>query len=82
MPALGEEYFKIYRAAIEEGRRTIFPLSMIYDEWTYPAGIVGGQLYPQRPGIITLEEAETDVTGPAAAEVAKPGAAGTSWGRC
>jgi hypothetical protein len=50
---------------------------MIYDEWTYPAGIVGGQLYSQHPEMVgkSLEEAETDVTGPAAAEVTVPGAA-------
>lgn len=77
VPYLSEEYFKIYRAAIEEGQKDNFPLSMIYDEWTYPAGIVGGQLYSQHPEMVgkSLEEAETDVTGPAAANVTVPGAA-------
>ncbi|HVW22246.1 MAG TPA: glycosyl hydrolase [Opitutaceae bacterium] len=74
VPYLSEEYFRLYRAAIEEGQRDHFPDSMIYDEWAYPAGIVGGQFYSQHPDLMgkSLEMAEADASGPARAEVAVP----------
>jgi len=77
VPYLSEEYFRLYRAAIEEGQRDNFPAATIYDEWAYPAGIVGGQFYSQHPDLAakSLEEAETNLAGPGTAELAVPGAA-------
>lgn len=77
IPYLSEEYFKIYRAAIEEGQKDHYPDSMIYDEWAYPAGIVGGQFYSQHPDLMgkSLEMAEADVTGPAPVRLQVPGGA-------
>ena len=66
VPYLGEEYFRLYRAAIEEGQKLNFPDSMIYDEWNYPSGIVGGQFYSKYPELAekSIEITETNVTGP------------------
>jgi hypothetical protein len=71
---LSEEYFRLYRLAIEEGLRNNFPLSTLYDEWNYPSGIVGGQFYTKYPEFAakSLELAEKNVTGPANAELEIP----------
>lgn len=76
-PYLSDAYFKLYRAAIEEGQKDGFPDSMIYDEWAYPAGIVGGQFYSQHPDLMgkSLEMAESDRPGPGPIAVAVPGTA-------
>ncbi|HEX3730138.1 MAG TPA: glycosyl hydrolase, partial [Opitutaceae bacterium] len=76
VPYLSEEYFRLYRAAIEEGQKDHFPDSMIYDEWAYPAGIVGGQFYSQHPDLMgkSLEMVEAGAAGPDRAEVAVPAA--------
>ena len=75
VPYLSEEYFRLYRAAIEAGQKDNFPVSTIYDEWAYPAGIVGGQFYSQHPELAakSLEIVEQNVAGPATAEVTVPG---------
>src|SRR6185312_6208658 len=36
VPYLSDEYFRLYRAAIEQGQKDHFPASMFYDEWAYP----------------------------------------------
>lgn len=71
---LSEEYFRLYRAAIEEGLKHAFPASMIYDEWSYPSGIAGGQFYSRYPELSakSIELAEKNVTGPAKAELEIP----------
>jgi len=71
---LSEEYFRLYRLAIEEGLRNNFPLSTLYDEWNYPSGIVGGQFYTKYPEYAakSLEMTEKDVTGPANTEMEVP----------
>jgi len=78
VPYLSDEYFRLYRAAIEQGQKDHFPASMFYDEWAYPAGIVGGQFYSQHPDLMgkSLEMAEADAAGPGRAEVAVPAPAG------
>jgi hypothetical protein len=74
VPYLSEEYFRLYRAAIDEGQKDSFPDSMIYDEWEYPAGIVGGQFYSQHPDLMgkSLELADKNFAGPGEADLAVP----------
>jgi hypothetical protein len=76
IPYLSEDYFRIYRAALAEGQKDNFPGATIYDEWAYPAGIVGGQFYSQHPDLAakSLEEVEKNVAGPGTAELTVPGA--------
>ena len=71
---LSEEYFKFYRLAIEEGLKNKYPLSTLYDEWSYPSGMVGGQFYSKYPELAakSLEMTEKNVTGPVMAELAMP----------
>jgi hypothetical protein len=72
---LSEEYFRIYKLAIDEGLKYNFPMSTLYDEWNYPSGIVGGQFYSKYPEYAakSLEMVEKNVTGPqkAALEIPK-----------
>jgi hypothetical protein len=71
---LSDDYFKFYRAALEEARKNGMEV-ILYDEWAYPTGMVDGQLYAKYPQHIakSLEMAETNVTGPAKAELTIPG---------
>ncbi|MBS1854177.1 MAG: hypothetical protein JST11_02340 [Acidobacteria bacterium] len=71
---LSEEYFRLYRAAIEEGQRDRLPLRVLYDELQYPSGMAGGLLYSKYPEAAakSLELAERDIAGPARAEVEIP----------
>src|SRR5579864_6721853 len=39
---LSDEYFKYYRVALEEARKLGLEV-VLYDEWRYPTGMVGGQ---------------------------------------
>ncbi|HEY3836652.1 MAG TPA: glycosyl hydrolase [Bryobacteraceae bacterium] len=63
---LSEEYFRLYRAAIEEGNKDGLPLRVLYDELQYPSGTAGGLLYSKYPEAAakSLEMIEKDVTGP------------------
>jgi hypothetical protein len=74
VPYLSEEYFRIYRAAIEEGQKLNFPACMLYDEWNYPSGIVGGQFYSKHPELAekSIEITETNVTGPVEVQLTIP----------
>jgi hypothetical protein len=71
---LSEEYFRIYKLAIEEGLKYNFPVSTLYDEWTYPSGIVGGQFYSKYPEDVakSIEIVEKNITGPVTAELEIP----------
>ncbi|MCR4825072.1 MAG: hypothetical protein K5849_06935, partial [Bacteroidales bacterium] len=64
---LSENYFKLYRAAIEKGLELGFKCTTLYDEWEYPSGMVEGQFYSRYPEDCTksLEMEETDVSGKA-----------------
>ncbi|MBZ5583615.1 MAG: hypothetical protein LAQ30_15680 [Acidobacteriia bacterium] len=70
---LSDEFFKLYRVALQEARKRGMEV-ILYDEWTYPTGIVDGQLYAKYPQHVakSLEMAEKNVIGPATAEVAVP----------
>ena len=64
---LSENYFKLYRAAIEKGLELGFKCSTLYDEWEYPSGMVEGHFYSKYPEDCSksLEMEETDVAGKA-----------------
>ena len=64
---LSEEYFKLYRAAIEKGLELGFKCTTLYDEWEYPSGMVEGLFYSRYPQHCakSLEMEETDVSGKA-----------------
>jgi hypothetical protein len=73
-PYLSPEFFRLYRLAIEVGLSNNFPLNTLYDEWSYPSGIVGGLFYSKYPELAakSLEIAETNVTGPAKVALSVP----------
>lgn len=70
---LSDEYFRYYRLALEEARKRGMEV-VLYDEWRYPTGMVGGQLFTKYPEAAakSLETAEKNVSGPATAELAVP----------
>jgi hypothetical protein len=74
VPYLSPEFFRLYRLAIDVGLSNNFPLSTLYDEWSYPSGIVGGLFYSKYPRFAakSLEIIETNVTGPAKVELSVP----------
>jgi hypothetical protein len=71
---LSEEYFRLYRLAIEEGLRNHLPLRVLYDELQYPSGMAGGLLWSKYPeaGAKSLEMVEKNVAGPARVELQIP----------
>jgi hypothetical protein len=71
---LSEEYFRLYRRAIEEGRRNHLPMRVLYDELQYPSGMAGGLLYTKYPDSAakSLEMVEKNVTGPASVTLEIP----------
>ncbi|HMD70479.1 MAG TPA: glycosyl hydrolase [Bryobacteraceae bacterium] len=75
---LSEEYFRLYRLAIEEGQRDHLPLRVLYDELQFPSGMAGGLLYTRYPesAAKSLELVEKNVTGPAAVTLDIPIATG------
>src|SRR5450759_2737591 len=75
---LSEEYFRLYRLAIEEGLKNNLPLRVLYDELQYPSGMAGGLLYSKYPesAAKSLEMVEKNVTGPAAVTLEIPVAGG------
>ncbi len=62
---LSEDYFKLYRAAIEKGLELGFKCTTLYDEWEYPSGMVEGLFYSRYPQDCakSLEMEEKDVSG-------------------
>jgi hypothetical protein len=70
---MSDEYFKYYRVALEEARKLGLEV-VLYDEWRYPTGMVGGQFATKHPDLMakSLEMAEKDVTGPANAPLTVP----------
>ena len=71
---LSEEYFRLYRAAIEEGNKDGLPLRVLYDELQYPSGMAGGLLYSKYPEAAakSLEMVEKDAMGPASVQLEIP----------
>ena len=71
---LSEEYFRLYRLAIEEGNKDGLPLRVLYDELQYPSGMAGGLLYSRYPEAAakSLEMVEKNVAGPATTQLDIP----------
>jgi len=71
---MSDEYLKFYRVAMEEARKNGME-AILYDDWAHPTGMVDGQIYAKYPQYMakSLEMAETNVTGPAKAELTTPG---------
>jgi hypothetical protein len=71
---LSNEYFKFYRTALDEARKNGMEV-ILYDDWAHPTGMVDGQIFAKYPQYMakSLEMAETNVTGPAKAELTIPG---------
>lgn len=71
---LSEEYFRLYRLAVEQGEKNSLPLRVLYDERQYPTGMAGGLFYSKYPqdAAKSLEMVEKDVTGPARAALEIP----------
>ena len=70
---LGDEYFRFYKIALEEAKKQGLEV-VLYDDYAFPTGTVGGQLrlkYPQYAAK-SLDMTEKDVTGPAQVELAIP----------
>jgi hypothetical protein len=70
---LSDEYFRLYKVALEEARRLGLEV-ILYDDYSFPTGTVAGQLYSKYPQHVakSLNMAEKDVTGPAKVELAIP----------
>jgi len=71
---LSDEFFRLYRLAIEEGEKNNLPLTTLYDDYEYPTGTAAGQLYMKYPQHMAkrLDMTERDVTGPAKIILAIP----------
>jgi hypothetical protein len=73
VPFLSDEYFRYYRIAIEEAKKQGLEM-ILYDDYAFPTGTVGGQMQAKYPQYVAhnLNMAEKDVTGPTSAELAVP----------
>lgn len=70
---LSEEYFRLYRVALEEAAANGVSL-VLYDENWHPTGIAAGQIAAKFPQYVgkSLEKIEKRVSGPATVELAIP----------
>ena len=71
---LSEEYFRLYKLAIERGLKNNLPLDVLYDEQQFPTGMAGGQFAARYPDLVakSLEKVEKDISGPAQVALATP----------
>ncbi|MBN2181096.1 MAG: hypothetical protein JW715_04220, partial [Sedimentisphaerales bacterium] len=71
---LNDEFFRLYKVAIEEGLKLGLPMDILYDELQFPTGMAGGLFYAAYPDDAekSLEKAEKDVDGPAEVELIMP----------
>ena len=71
---LSEEYFKLYRAAIEKGLELGFKCTTLYDEWEYPSGMCEGLFYSKYPDDCAknLDMVEADASGKAKVSLEMP----------
>lgn len=70
---LSDEYFRFYKLALEEAKKQGLEV-ILYDDYAFPTGTVGGQMAAQFPQFVakSLNMAEKDVTGPASVDLAIP----------
>ncbi len=73
MAFLSDEYFRLYKVGLEEAKKLGLEV-ILYDDYSFPTGTVGGQLATQFPQFLakSLNMAEKDVTGPASVELTIP----------
>ena len=73
VPFLSPEYFRFYNLALEEAKRHGLEV-MLYDDYAFPSGTVGGQLAAQHPEQLakSLNLSEQNATGPTRIEVSIP----------
>ena len=73
VPFLSPEYFRLYRVALEEAKKQGMEV-ILYDDYAFPTGTVGGQLAAQYPQYLakSLNMSEQDAAGPARIEIAVP----------
>jgi hypothetical protein len=70
---LSPEYFRLYKLALEEAKRQGLEV-ILYDDYAFPTGTVGGQLAVAHPEHMakSLNMVEQNATGPASVEIAVP----------
>jgi len=70
---LSDDYFRFYKLALEEARKQGLEV-ILYDDYAFPTGTVGGQMASQHPEFLakSLNMAEKDVAGPADVDLAVP----------
>src|SRR2546422_2768223 len=70
---LSDEFFRLYRLAVEEAKKNGLSF-VLYDDYEYPTGTVGGQLYMKYPQYMAkrLDMIEKDGAGPAKVSLAIP----------
>ncbi len=73
VPFLSDEYFRLYKIAIEEAKKQGLEL-ILYDDYAFPSGTAGGQLLAQYPQYVAhnLNMAEKNAAGPATVELDIP----------
>lgn len=79
---LNEEWFRVYKIALQESERLGFPMQVMYDEMQFPSGYAGGKFRAKYPDLIgrSLDMLEQDVTGPGQAKLEAPIRNGTYIG--
>jgi alpha-L-rhamnosidase len=73
VPFLSAEYFRFYNLALEEAKKQGLEV-ILYDDYAFPTGTVGGQLATAFPQHLakSLNLSEQDASGPSKIEVAVP----------
>ncbi len=79
---LSDEYFTVFKAAIDEGAKNNLPMDILYDELQFPTGMAGGLFAAKYPQHVekSLEAVEQDVTGPTSVDLTWPAANSTYLG--
>ena len=70
---LSDQYFRFYKLALEEAKKQGLEV-ILYDDYAFPTGTVGGQMAAQFPQYLAknLNMAEQDVAGPANTTLSVP----------
>src|SRR5579859_1099881 len=73
VPFLSDEYFRFYNLAIEQAKKHGLEM-ILYDDYAFPTGTVGGQMLAQHPDLVakSLDMAEKDVVGPVSTDLGVP----------
>jgi len=70
---LSDEYFRFYKLAMEEAKKRGMQV-VLYDDYAFPTGTGGGQMYSKYPQHMakSLDMTERDVTGPVKVDLTIP----------